>query len=124
MYKFLMEIFQKSTLVNKLDSSAINQSFEDGTITLTKYPPGKIIHLENDPCNSIEIILEGKIIIDNIDLNGDLFRITELSKNDIIGGNIIFLKEPLYPMTITAITEVTLAEIEKENLLHLLSNNM
>ena len=37
MYDFLVDIFKKSTLIDKLDESEIIKSFEDGSILLNKY---------------------------------------------------------------------------------------
>lgn len=123
MYDFLIDIFKESPLLKKLSDEIIAQSFEDGSILLNKYKENEIVHLEGETCNSIEIVLEGMLFIDNIDIEGDILRIAELKKGDLIAGNIIFLENPKYPMTITTITEVTLAEIEKEKLLNLLGEN-
>lgn len=123
MYDFLIDIFKESPLLKKLSDEIIAQSFEDGSILLNKYKENEIVHLEGETCNSIEIVLEGMLFIDNIDIEGDILRIAELKKGDLIAGNIVFLENPKYPMTITTITEVTLAEIEKEKLLNLLGEN-
>lgn len=123
MYNFLIDIFKESPLLKKLSDEIISQSFEDGSILLNKFKKNEVIHLEGDVCKSIEIVLEGTIFVDNINTTGDILRITELNKGAILAGNIIFLDEPIYPMTITTISEVTLAEIEKEKLLKLFSEN-
>jgi CRP-like cAMP-binding protein len=120
MYDFLVDILKSSTLLNKLPEETIINAFDDGTIMLNKFKKNEIIHLESENCNSIEIVIEGQIVIDNIDSEGEMFRITELIKGDLLAGNIVFLDNPKYPMTITATTDVTLAEIQKEKLLKLL----
>lgn len=123
MYDFLIDIFKTSTLLSKLPDKTIAEAFEDGTILLNKYKKDELIHIEGEICNSIEIVLDGRIVIDNIDSEGEIFRITELIKGDLLAGNIVFLDNPKYPMTITATSDVTLAEIEKEKLLKLLNEN-
>jgi CRP-like cAMP-binding protein len=119
----IIDIFKTSTLLNKLPDKTIAEAFEDGTILLNKYKKDELIHIEGEICNSIEIVLDGRIVIDNIDSEGEIFRITELIKGDLLAGNIVFLDNPKYPMTITTTSDVTLAEIEKEKLLKLLNEN-
>lgn len=123
MYDFLIDIFNESPLLKKLSDKIISQSFEDGSILLNKFKKNEIVHLEGDVCTSVEIVLDGTLLVDNINNQGEILRITEFEKGDLIAGNIIFLENPRYPMTITTLSEVTLAEIEKEKLLKLLSEN-
>lgn len=123
MYDFLVNIFKESTLINKLPDQMIKESLDDGSILLNKFKKNEIIHNEGEICKSVEIILEGIVVVDNINSEGEIFRITELKKDDLLAGNIVFLDNSIYPMTITASSEVTLAEIEKEKLLNLLHKN-
>lgn len=123
MYDFLIDIFNESPLLKKLSDKIISQSFEDGSILLNKFKKNEIVHLEGDVCKSIEIVLDGTLLVDNINIEGEILRITEFGKGDLLAGNVVFLDKPTYPMTITTLSEVTLAEIEKEKLLKLLSEN-
>lgn len=83
------------------------------------YKKGEVIHFDGDQCKGLEVILDGKIVIERIDENGDLFTITELYPDDILGGNLVFSRNPYYPMTISARTDVEIIDIGKEVLFEL-----
>jgi len=78
-----------------------------------KYGQGEIIHFDGDFCHGIEIILSGQVIIERIDEAGNLMTITDFFPDDILGGNLLFSKNPHYPMMVTAKTNLTLLSISK-----------
>jgi CRP-like cAMP-binding protein len=69
------------------------------------------------------VILYGKIVIDSIDVDGNLLNISDFYGNEIIGGNLIFSKNPYYPMTITAKSDAKVLEINKQTLFNIMINN-
>lgn len=85
-----------------------NRGFE-----IKKYRQGEIIHFDGDHCHSIEIIIYGQVVIERIDDAGNLMTITEFLPDDILGGNLLFSKNPHYPMMVTAKTDSTLLSIPK-----------
>jgi CRP-like cAMP-binding protein len=91
-----------------------------GDFKIRKYNKSSIIHIEGEICDKIEIILSGNVVIDSIDETGKFITITDFSKGDILGGNLIFSSNPYYPMTITALSETRICQINKDNLVSLL----
>lgn len=95
----------------------------DGSCRIIDYEKSNIIHFDGEVCSKLEIILLGKVAIDRIDESGNLMTITELFEGDVLGGNLVFSKNPYYPMTITAKETTAILEINKERLFSLLSKN-
>lgn len=62
-------------------------------------------------------------MVARIDESGNLLTIAEFYKDDILGGNLIFSKNPYYPMTTTTSEKSVILEIEKNLLFHLLSES-
>jgi CRP-like cAMP-binding protein len=87
------------------------------------YNKDKVIHFDGDLCANVEIILSGQVIVERIDESGNLFTITEFFPDDILGGNLVFSKNPHYPMTVTAKTDSSLLVIQKELLFELCSSH-
>jgi CRP-like cAMP-binding protein len=83
------------------------------------YGKEEIIHFEGNSCRGIEILLTGRVSVERIDESGDYLTITEFYVDDIIGGNLVFSKNPYYPMTVTAKAATTVVEIHKELLFQL-----
>lgn len=82
-------------------------------IEMKRYGQREIIHFDGDYCHCIEIILSGQVIIERIDEAGNLMTITDFFADDILGGNLLFSKNPHYPMMVTAKTNLTLLSISK-----------
>lgn len=80
---------------------------------IKKYPKQAIIHLDGDACHAIDVILTGTVSIERIDEEGNLLKVAEFYPDDILGGNLIFSKNPFYPMTVTTKTDVMLISISK-----------
>ncbi len=106
-------------LLHSLTEEDKETLFNKGILRIVSYQKGNIIHLEGEPCTKFELILEGVVVIDRIDISGNLLTISELKANEILGGNVLFSKVPYYPMTITARTDVRLLEIDREALFSL-----
>ncbi|SET14911.1 cAMP-binding domain of CRP or a regulatory subunit of cAMP-dependent protein kinases [Natronincola peptidivorans] len=120
--QFLKNI-EKYTLLNTIPHELFQDYLSRKILKVSVYKKGQVIHFDGDKCSCLEVILEGKVVIERIGENGDLFTITEFYPDDILGGNLIFSRNPYYPMTISARTDVEILEIEKEILFELCCNN-
>lgn len=83
-------------------------------IQVKHYAKGEVLHFDGDLCKNLELIINGKVVIDRIDEAGNLMTIAHFTKNDILGGNLLFSKNPFYPMTITASQSTMLLSLGKE----------
>lgn len=122
MEKYL-KLIENSTLLKTVPMEEILEFLKLGSFKPVSYEKGSVIHFDGDKCSKLEIILSGKIVIERIDQSGDLLTITEFYQDDILGGNLIFSKNPCYPMTITAQQSSVLLEISKDLLFELCFSN-
>ncbi|MBF8984388.1 Crp/Fnr family transcriptional regulator [Lutibacter sp. B2] len=83
----------------------------------------EIIAFEEDECNKLNIILKGNVDIQSIFPSGKVFTLTNLNEADIFGEAIIFSKSNHFPVTVTALTDVTIFSIQKDQILSLLSTD-
>ncbi|MBN2222365.1 MAG: Crp/Fnr family transcriptional regulator [Vallitaleaceae bacterium] len=90
-------------------------------IQIKTYTKSEILHFDGDPCIDLELIIEGKVVIDRIDEVGNLMTVASFIKNDILGGNLLFSKNPYYPMTVTASQKTILLSLRKELIFELCS---
>ena len=110
-------------LFNIFSPDEISYLFKDGYYNIKSYNKKTIIYLQNETCNTIDILLDGEVAIQKIDENGDILTITTFGSGDIMGGSLAFSNNNEYPMTIIAISKSTLLHIEKELILNLCQNN-
>ena len=84
---------------------------------------GNIIYHEGDVCESIGIIISGKIDIVTYSFDGKELLINSLKSGEIFGNNLLFSSSPIYRGNVIAKEKAVVAFINKENLITLLQNN-
>lgn len=110
-------------MMHALSKDYLDKALEKGIIKKEHFNKGEVIHFENDPCGQLEILIDGRIIVERIDEDGNLLTIRQFEPGDILGGNLIFSKSPYYPMTITALSSVTLYKLDKKLVFQLCKEN-
>jgi len=82
-----------------------------------------VIFHEGDVCETIGIIISGKVDIISYSFEGKELLINSLKAGEIFGNNLIFSSEPFYRGDVIAQEKSVIAIINKENLVYLLQNN-
>lgn len=121
--KKYLELIQQADLVKSLKLQEIESYLTEGSCKITQYRKNNIVHFVGEVCSKLEIILTGKVVIERIDESGNLMTIAEFFSGDVLGGNLMFSKNPYYPMTVTAKEATLILEINKERLFQLFSDN-
>src|SRR6056297_483550 len=114
---------QNIPLIDIFSQKEIKDYLKNGYFKIKKYQKNSIIHMDGDKCTKIEVILSGNVVVDRIDYSGNLFTITDFNEGGVLGANLLFLKKPYYPLTITSNTDTVILEIGKDFLLKLLWTN-
>lgn len=118
-----ISLIKSTVLINFLSDEDILTNLKSGKFKVTSYKKSSIVHFDGETCSKLEIILSGKVAVDRIGESGDLLTISEFYNDDILGGNLLFSKNPYYPMTISTQLLTNILEIEREVLFELLCNN-
>lgn len=118
-----INLIRKITLLNSLSDKDILASLKNGKFKIVSYKKNSVIHFDGELCRKLEIILSGKVVVNRIDESGNLLTISEFYSNDILGGNLLFSKNPYYPMTISTQLSTEILEIDREMLFELFCHN-
>lgn len=110
-------------LLQELNPKDIQDYLRQGHFKFISYKKNTVIHFEGDFCNKLEVILSGKVVVERLDEAGGLLTIAEFLDNDMLGGNLLFSKNPYFPMTITTKQPSVILEIDKELLFVLFCKN-
>ena len=86
---------------------------------IERYSKDTIVYLQNQRCDTLDIILQGEIQIQRIDKSGDILTVSSFFGGDHLGANLLFAKDNTYPMTVISKTPVTLLHIESSLVLGL-----
>lgn len=82
----LFEAFSIDELKDFLESSKCE---------IREFSKDEITHFQNETCRFMEIILEGRVLVQNIDEDGNVLTIETFVNGDIIGANLIFSSKHL-----------------------------
>jgi CRP-like cAMP-binding protein len=117
------DLLKNSTLLKPLTSGFINRLLQDGSVKISEFRKDTVVHFEGDLCSKLDVILKGRITLERIDATGHILTVGRFENNDIIGGNLLFSRKPVYPMTVITSDNTVLLEIDKDALFSIMSTN-
>lgn len=118
MEKIILSL-KRTKLFNKVNEENIKKHISVDSIIKKTYKKLNIIHLQGELCDGIDIIIEGSIVIQNFDQEGNILTIKEFVSGDMVGENLIFSKFNFFPMTISAKEDTEILRIDKDAILKL-----
>lgn len=110
-------------LFNEFSPEDILTLFTRDYYKIKRYEKNSIVYLQNELCNTIDIVLDGNVSIQKIGENGDILTIVTYSSGDIMGGSLAFSKTNQYPMTVVSDSRSTILHINRELILNLCQSN-
>lgn len=122
--KNYIDAILSTDLFNGFSKDGLIHLFKSSSYRLTKYEKGQIIHIQNELCESMDMILEGKLSVQKIDEGGNVLKVAVFSGGDILGANLLFSNSNSYPMTIVSESKTVILHIYKELILELSQKNI
>ncbi len=121
--KNYIEILKLNNLFNNFSKNQLLNIFDVNNHKICKYNKNKIIHFESENCLYFDIILEGQVVVQRIDENGNVLTIAQFNTGDTMGANLLFGSNNLYPMSIIAKSDSIVLHIKKAFILELCHND-
>ncbi|MEL7648277.1 MAG: Crp/Fnr family transcriptional regulator [Sedimentibacter sp.] len=122
--KNFINIVSKTELFKCLTVNELEEIFDGQYYKIKDYEKGSIIYLQNEKCESLDVILRGAVTIQKIDQDGKILTINDFVSGDVLGENLLFSAGINYPMTVAAKTDCTLLHVQKELVLKLCQSNV
>jgi CRP-like cAMP-binding protein len=114
----LIDVLKKSVLFRNFNEEQIKHIVNFFQYKIVEYSKGQTIILEDDHCDSLGIILEGRVELQTIFGNGNVITHLELAVSDIFGEALLFSKHNNYPVYVQAATNAKIMFVSKEKLMH------
>ena len=118
-----LQLIKNTSLLKPLPDQDILTNLQNATFKIVSYKKNSVLHFQGEPCRKLEVILSGQVAVERIDESGNLLTIAQFYSDDLLGGNLLFSKNPYYPLTVTTQSPSTLLEINKDVLFQLLYGN-
>lgn len=119
--KNIAEKIKNNYLFKGLNSEDLIKLLSSTKYNINSYVKGEIIAHEEDPCNSIGLLIGGNIEIQRIYSSGKYIVLSKLIEGDVFGEAIIFSKEKSYPATVIALNKCEIIYVDKAQVLELFS---
>lgn len=116
-------LIARHALLGAVSPGETQAHLKDGRFIIRSYAKNNILHLPGEPCLKQEFLLSGRVSVERIDEAGNLMTIAEFRGGELLGGSLLFSREPVYPMTITARQPALVLEIDRDSLLDLFAKN-
>lgn len=120
-YDKLSAQIKQSPLLDSLPDDVIQEQLANGSFTIENYNKDSVVYLEGESCDALKVILSGSLAVDRIEESGDFLTVSAFDCGCGIGGNLIFLDNPRFPLTVSARENSVLLSIDRESLFALLS---
>ena len=92
-------------------------------LIIKEYKQDDILFKENEKCESIGILLEGKLSIQSYLDDGSIVIYNIINKGDMFGNNLIYSSSPYYKGFVICQSDAKVAYINKTQLTNLLKSN-
>lgn len=93
------------------------------TVRMQTFTRGELIHLQHEVCQNLDVILDGSVSVQHIDLEGNSLFIRELQAGELLGANLLFASRNLYPMTVSAEQRAVIASLKPADILNCCQRN-
>lgn len=117
------DIMLKMPLFSTFTKDALRSWLGFYNYSIQTFPTGATIFNEGELCTSIFVVLEGQVLIQKIDSSGRYLNVAYASKGELMGPNVLFSDQNTYPLSTTALTDVTLISMPKSLVLKLCQVN-
>ncbi|MDD3307476.1 MAG: Crp/Fnr family transcriptional regulator [Acetobacterium sp.] len=118
-----MTILSSHSLFSDFSDEALNQIFRAHYYEKREYEKDQVIHFQNECCRTMDLILSGRVAVQNLDCEGNVLTISIFQDGDVLGANLIFSSRNNYPMTVLAQSPVVILHLHQEMIVELCQMN-
>lgn len=119
----VIEELMKNSLFKGLKEEEIREIVNVINYSLKKYKKNEIIAQEEDDCDSLGLIIEGKIVIERLYPSGKEIIMKSLKGGDVFGEALIFSEFNKYPATVLSRENSSILYLTKSEIIKLFSLN-
>ncbi|MCH4890988.1 Crp/Fnr family transcriptional regulator [Acidaminobacter sp. JC074] len=117
MKKKYLEIVHKSHLFQNMTMDETENICTTLNNKINQFKKGETLFDEGDHCESLGIILEGKVELSTYFISGDVSNLITMGPGDIFGEAVLFSPKDDYPVSITGVTATQVLLIDKKTLI-------
>ena len=121
--KNIIRVMTENELFKNVNEEDLEVILKDINYIVKSYNKGQIIAQEDDHCDSLALVMEGKVELHRIYPSGNFIVLNTVVKGNVFGEALVVSQKQIYPATVIAIEESKIFFINKDDVLSLCSNN-
>lgn len=114
-----IELLRQNELFQTLTVHKLNQIMDRYDFPVVTYEPGKWIAFRGEPYTKLVVILSGQVRAEMTDHNGNVMVIETMTAPQIMASAVFFAKMNQLPVSVVAVTKLTVLYIEKPQLVRI-----
>ncbi len=118
----MIQELKKIKLLQSIEENYLKTILNNNQVVIKRYNKGMVLFEQEASCLTLDIVLQGKLSAHSLTLNGSEVMLFDFKEGYIIGANLLFNDNNLYPMTIYCTEDAEICHITKEGVEHLLKS--
>ncbi len=119
-----LELLSESILFFGIEASIVDKLFRTIHYQKKRYQQNEVIAFSGDECKSLQIVLEGSVRGEMMDISGKVLKIEDIHPFNPLAIAFLFGENNNYPVTITANESTLLLILPRESVIQLMQQNV
>jgi CRP-like cAMP-binding protein len=103
-----------------MDTAVLNRCIAENQLFVRHYAKNATVHHQHEACSVLDVVLSGKLVAYSLSENGSAITMFEFQPNSIIGANLLFGENAIYPLNIYGVTPCDVLHISREAVMEFL----
>jgi len=116
----IMDEIRRVPLLSKADTAVLDRCLAEHQMFVRHYPKGATVHHQYETCSVLDVVLSGKLVAYSLSENGSAITMFEFLKSSIVGANLLFGENAIYPLNIYGVTACDVLHISRNAVMELL----
>lgn len=108
-----IEEIRRIPLLSEINTAVFSGLLAKNQIFVRHYAKGVTVHNQHDTCNVLDIVLSGNLEAYALSENGSAMTMFEFRESSIIGANLLFGENSVYPLNIYSVTACNLLHLTR-----------
>lgn len=119
-----VKILGQSTLFRNIEKEELHGLLEMVHYQVKSYAAGEVVVYSGDDCNELQIVLEGSVRGEMMDMAGRVLKIEDIGVARPLAVAFLFGQNNRYPVTVTANFEVRLLVFPRDSVIKMMQLNV
>ena len=116
----IIEKIRHIPLLTEMDTAVLDRCIAENQLVVRHYSKGATVHHQHEACSVLDVVLSGKLVAYSLSENGSAITMFEFQKDSIIGANLLFGENTIYPLNIYGVTPCDVLHISKDAVMEFL----